>query len=270
MPSTTPAAPAAPAAPVPIPSLPEAQFSTEKEAFEYARGHARDNGYALSLKHSKLARQQFHLCCDRGSYQDALKPVGYVKPEDRKRQRGTAQTECPYSVYIRHRMKEGNWLVSEVGKEHNHERSSGPSVHAQHRRFTSDERELIAELATGEAKLKPLQILRMLKKRDPSNLAVIEDVYNAVAVAKKKKLNGATYIEAAVEKLHQLDWAYQFKTDRDGSLTDIVYALREGLQLLQQFPTVIFVDCTYKTNKVRNNTSCDPHFVPILVRCCVC
>jgi hypothetical protein len=45
-------------------------------------------------------------------------------------------------------------------------------------------------------------MLRELKKRNPNNLAALEDIHNAVTAAKREKLGGSTYVEVAIEKLH--------------------------------------------------------------------
>jgi hypothetical protein len=74
-----------------------------------------------------------------------------------------------------------------------------------------------------------------------------------MAASKRGKLDGLTNIEAAVERLRNLNWQYRFKEDSaSGAVTDFIFTPPEGLQLWQRFPSVIFMDCTYKTNKVRS------------------
>ena len=71
-----------------------------------------------------------------------------------------------------------------------------------------------------------------------------------IAIAKRGKLDGLANIEAAVERLRNLNWRHSFKEDSaSGAVTDLIFTPPEGLQLWQRFPSVIFMNCTYKTNK---------------------
>lgn len=45
-------------------------------------------------------------------------------------------------------------------------------------------------------------------KKNPENVLITKDIYNAIATAKRDKLNGLTNIEVAVGKLQNLNWRY--------------------------------------------------------------
>ena len=77
---------------------------------------------------------------------------------------------------------------------------------------------------------------------------IAKDIGNVIAIAKRGKLDGLANIEAAVERLRNLNWRHSFKEDSaSGAVTDLIFTPPEGLQLWQRFPRVIFMDCTYKT-----------------------
>ena len=98
--------------------------------------------------------------------------------------------------------------------------------------------------ATGNCSLKRSQIPRLLKEMNPDNISIAKDIGNVIATAKRGKLDGLTNIEAAVERLRNLNWQYSFKEDSaSGVVTDLIFTP-------QRFPSVNFMDCTYKTNKV--------------------
>ena len=95
------------------------------------------------------------------------------------------------------------------------------------------------------------QISRLLKEKNPDNISIAKDIGNAITIAKRGKPDGLTNIEAAAERLRNLNWRYSSKEDSaSGVVTDLIFTPPEGLQLWQRFPSVIFMDCTYKTNKV--------------------
>ena len=74
------------------------------EAFAHTQAYAIENGIGLTKKRTNYlekggpVRHQ-DLCCDRRSYQANRVAYQPVK-ENRKRQRGSAQTACEYTVRI--------------------------------------------------------------------------------------------------------------------------------------------------------------------------
>ena len=59
--------------------------------------------------------------------------------------------------------------------------------------------------ATGNCGLKRSQISRLLKEKNPDNISIAKDIGNAIAIAKRGKLDGLSNIEAAVERLRNLN-----------------------------------------------------------------
>ena len=66
-------------------------------------------------------------------------------------------------------------------------------------------------LATSNCSLMRSQISRLLKEKNPDNISIAEDINNAMAASKRGKLEGLTNIEAAVERLRNINWQYRFK-----------------------------------------------------------
>ena len=79
-----------------------AEFPTYDEAFAYTQAYTIENGISLMKKRTNYrerggpVRNQV-LCCDRGSYH-ANRAAYQPLKENRKRQRGSAQTACEYTV----------------------------------------------------------------------------------------------------------------------------------------------------------------------------
>jgi len=136
------------------------------------------------------------------------------------------QTECPYEVFIRYQKRKGCWIFSESGA-HNHEPSIDPSIHAVHRRLQPEELKEVAELATGNSKLRCQQISRLLKGKHQRNISIPKDFSNAIARAKREKLDGLTNVEAAIEQLQKLS---KCQLDEAGSAQ---FGLKILIQLLR-------------------------------------
>ena len=64
----------------------------------------------------------------------------------------------------------------------------------------------------------------------------------------KKSLDGRTPIEALVLELRNSYFFYKIK-NIDGHITSLFIAHPDSMKLAKQFPTLLLMDCTYKTNK---------------------
>ena len=138
-----------------FPTLPEAAFNTQEGAYAYAQGGARGRIFAVAVGHGAPRRDRYYYSCDGGScrctavgirvpgyyygcdgglYRRAA--VGIRVPEKlRKCQRTSRQLDCPYSLYIRCKRKQG-WVVTERNGSHNRIPSLHQSVHS--RVYTAD------------------------------------------------------------------------------------------------------------------------------------
>ncbi|CAG8531643.1 1520_t:CDS:2 [Racocetra persica] len=56
---------------------------------------------------------------------------------------------------------------------------------------------------------------------------------------------------ALVDELQEDDFLYKYKCDNTGSVTHLFFAYKESTCLIHQYPTVILIDCIYKTNKFK-------------------
>ena len=139
-------------------------------------------------------------------------------------------------MYIWFSKRKEAWLVSE-SRSHNYEPSLSAAVHAVYRRLRPEKTDLIT-LATSNCSLMRSQISRLLKEKNLDNISIAEDINNAMAASKRGKLEGLTNIEAAVERLRNINWQYRFKEGNvSGAVTDFIFTLLEGPQLWQRFPS---------------------------------
>ena len=68
------------------------------------------------------------------------------------------------------------------------------------------------------------QISGLLKEKNPDNISIAEDINNAMTASKRGKLEGLTNIEAAVERLWNINWQYRFKEGNvSGAVTGFIF-----------------------------------------------
>ncbi|KAK2634898.1 hypothetical protein Ddye_029690 [Dipteronia dyeriana] len=104
----------------------------------------------------------------------------------------------------------------------------------------------------SKSEVKPKNILYTLQNRDIHNVSTMKTIYNACYKYKVVEQADRSQIQQLMSKLNEhnyIEW-HQSQEDID-CITDLFWAHRSTFELLQAFPRVLIMDCTYKTNKYR-------------------
>ncbi|OBR04563.1 MULE transposase domain-containing protein [Colletotrichum higginsianum IMI 349063] len=80
-------------------------------------------------------------------------------------------------------------------------------------------------------------------------MATQQDIYNHIAAVKRDIRGGQTSIHALANQLDKEGFWSQMQFAPDGRVTAVLFAHPDSLALLQAYPDVMLLDCTYKTNK---------------------
>ena len=99
--------------------------------------------------------------------------------------------------------------------------------------------------------LKTLVILATLKKTHPNKtiLATISTIYTAWKKANQELLQGISPIVHLNKTLQNFKFTTMARTDDDGNLTALFFCHSCSVKLLSSYHNILFLDCTYKTNK---------------------
>ena len=68
---------------------------------------------------------------------------------------------------------------------------------------------------------------------------------------RNQSLNGRTPIAALLEELKEDHFISSIQCSNDNNLTHLFFANTKSIKLTRRFPSVLFLDCTYKTNKYK-------------------
>ncbi|PKA64570.1 Protein FAR1-like sequence 5 [Apostasia shenzhenica] len=99
----------------------------------------------------------------------------------------------------------------------------------------------------------PREILSILKQRDPSNTTGIKSIYNAIFINKSAKQGGLNQVQYVLEQLIKKNYLHDYCTNLDSNeITDILWVHPKSLALSVNFPSVLIIDATYKTNEYRS------------------
>ena len=201
-------------------------------------------GYALRIRGSKKNKAgvvcKKQLECDMGR-----KPQTSVKEEHRKRQTATKATDCPWRGYAR--STDGKWNLVVKDDTHNH-RTTSSKAHPLHRRFDASITDFIAnETRRG---LPVYKTVNELRNQNPDLTIERQDVYNARHKSRKHQLQGRTPLEAFIAEIKSRDeWDCYGQYDEWDRLEFFFFRHRKSQYLLQNFHYILFMDCTYKTNR---------------------
>ncbi|SPO02542.1 uncharacterized protein DNG_05215 [Cephalotrichum gorgonifer] len=99
-----------------------------------------------------------------------------------------------------------------------------------------------------EEKLAPKDI-RTYIRQNSDTIATQQDIYNRIADSRRELCEGQSTIHALANQLDNEGFWNRMQFDQDGRVTAVLFAHPESLAYLQAYPDLLFLDCTYKTNK---------------------
>lgn len=243
------------------------EFINLEAGIMYLNAVARYQGYVLSVKSHKTKDQQtvrVYFECLRANRPERKKKVGSSEinaPElnvqnqvdpIQSRSSSSKKTGCTFEVSINFHSSKERWVVTSdatknpLKSQHNHPAFQNLYEESRYRRPDTASEHRIALLSS--AGVRPSHIRPLLNVEGGSNL-LLRDIYNARARHKRNWLNGRTPIEGLLDLVTSLDWAFRTVTSEEGILRSFFFASPEAILLARRFPTVLGIDCTYKTNR---------------------
>ena len=236
-----------------LPSMPpppeDQSFNTMQEAMDCINNFTKSHGYALTTKHSKSKDGVIvvkYLQCDRGgTYRSRIN-------ENRRRRQGSSRLNgCPFRAVLRYREEFDAWHLRVDNPRHNHE-PSPVSTHPTLRRqeLNANSPQIETQLQQG---VSTRQIIRGLRHtNDGASGLKPQDIYNLRKDLRRKFLEGRTPIQALITQLPEDgDWIFNYEVDEDNAIRTLFCSHRTSLENLRLNPYVLFMDCTYKTNRYR-------------------
>jgi hypothetical protein len=225
---------------------PEGEYGSRDEVYKALNAWAAPRGYAFvtGRSHKEISgRVSVTYTCDR-----ACRPPN--ASESRKRQTSTRGTGCQFSVLAKQSYDKTTWAVKHRPDSrfaiHNHQPSWHQSAHPVHRVLSTTEKATIGNLANAGVAPKDI---RTHMRQHSSIIATQQDIYNRIAESKRELCEGQSTMQAFANQLDEQGFWNRMKLDNNGRLTAVLFAHPESLMYLKAYPDLLFLDCTYKTNK---------------------
>ena len=223
------------------------RFERSAEIEVSLHAHAASQGYALVRQRTTYNRTGLHkiwMVCDRNNGRRS------TASERRTASRGTS---CPMRVaFTRVREPQSlqdHWVFEVLNGSHNHTASLAKSAHPQYRRLalTSAVKQTI--LSASAAAVSPRQVLALIRQSHAETPLQSRDIYNALEREKLVALRGKSRLESLVDDLNNSNWTWALKTGETGEISHFFFATPASIELLRDYPEVLLMDCTYKTNR---------------------
>ena len=98
--------------------------------------------------------------------------------------------------------------------------------------------------------LTPSNMLAYMKRQDSANKTAIKQVYNVVGQIRKEKREGRTPMQNFIHELDKNNYMYEVRTAEESTdLGDIVFCHPASYTMVNAYPEVMMIDCTYNTNE---------------------
>ncbi|XP_057452685.1 uncharacterized protein LOC130744527 [Lotus japonicus] len=137
-----------------------------------------------------------------------------------------------------------------VRGDHNHAPAETLVGHAYAGRLTSQEKDMVGKMVYN--KVKSGNMLLALKDVNPQNLTTIRQVYNEWMTHIRAKRGQLSEMQHLMRLLEEDKYTHWSRTEEGSTvIRSLLWAHPVSIQLFNQFPTVVLLDSTYKTNKYR-------------------
>ncbi|KAI8560152.1 hypothetical protein RHMOL_Rhmol04G0233700 [Rhododendron molle] len=167
-----------------------------------------------------------------------------------QRNTGTKKCDCPFKLRGVPQPPDGvMWSLEVVKGFHNHEPAESFEGHEFPSRLTPIQQQVVRDMSSSTA---PREILNVLRQQDSSITTGIRSIYNMKARYKKEQLGGLSHIGYILNELNKKQYIYDYLTnEHTNEITDILWVHPRSLELSVNFPSVLIIDATYKSNEYR-------------------
>ncbi|XP_050386961.1 protein FAR1-RELATED SEQUENCE 11 isoform X1 [Argentina anserina] len=228
-------------------------FKSRESLMLWAREAGKRNGFVIVTVRSDLGgkslKPRVTLGCERGGKFKVHKER-YEKGEKQRCGSGSKKCGCPFTLKGEKLTSGDGWMLKVACGVHNHALTESLEGHSYAGRLSEEETSLLIDLS--KSLVRPKEILSKLKQRDSLNVTTIRTIYNARQRQRVKEKAGRSQMEQLLFKLNEHNYFQWHRTcPISENVLDLFWAHPVSLELLRVFPTILMLDCTFKTNRFR-------------------
>ncbi|KAL0216833.1 hypothetical protein RCL1_007316 [Eukaryota sp. TZLM3-RCL] len=221
-------------------------FDDFSSLFESFQSFAKTNGFAVRQEGGSESRNRLYLSCF-ASGRFLCSPVSATACRDHV----SHKTACPFRVYVFRNQKTSyrwRWCseATNCSLDHNHAQVDDPTALPHHRYIPQAVQESILSSNPSDTPKKILFQLPTLNKGVDFS-ATSKDI-SYLRSKFLKTFKGDSSLVDTLMRQHGEIFVFCVNYVRELKLLALFMYHKEALELLVQFPHVLFIDCTYRTN----------------------
>ncbi|GAU37422.1 hypothetical protein TSUD_395410 [Trifolium subterraneum] len=224
------------------------KFDTREDVLKWAEDVGIANKVSIIITRSdkkngvRERNDKLILGCDRGGKYDTSQSSTST---------ASKKCNCPFKLRATPSIDGSGWKVQVQCGVHNHGLPDQYASHPRKARLTAEENKHVEELT--KCRVAPRNIVISLKEKNPESVVDANKIYRKRNKLQKEERGPRTDTQHLLQRLDDVNFVTWNRRRDDGSnvLSDIFWAHPDSRKLLNLFPTVLTMDCTYKTNKYR-------------------
>ncbi|AET05296.1 hypothetical protein MTR_8g103800 [Medicago truncatula] len=170
-----------------------------------------------------------------------------VKKKLKHARTGSRKCGCLFMISGYQSKQTKEWGFNILNGVHNHAMESALEGHILAGRLKEDDKKIVRDLT--KSKMLRRNILIHLKNKRPHCMTNVKQVYNERQQIWKANRGDKKPLQFLISKLGEHNYTYYSRTQSESTIIeDIFWAHPKSVKLFNNFPTVLVMDSTYKTN----------------------
>lgn len=233
------------------------EFDTREDLTEWCQNVGKELNVVIIIFKSEKAthgrRGRLILGCERGGvYRNHRKKTTENEeemktPPRHRRRSSTRKCNCPFE--LRGIPVEGDkWKLKITCGLHNHELPKSLVGNSYVSRLTPDEKRILVDMTVSG--VKPRDVLTTIKRHNDTNLSTMRTIYNAKAKMRLGDVEGRTAMHHLTKLITEKQYVHWERKAMDIDIaSDIFWAHPESILLAKCFPSILMLDCIYRTKR---------------------
>ncbi|XP_026436624.1 uncharacterized protein LOC113334626 [Papaver somniferum] len=205
----------------------------------------------IIVQNKQVTPTSFQMVCECSEkYERHWKKGSEYKPKTtRKRGRyNTKKCGCPFKLKFKFNDDKKVWYMEKVvSGYHTHPIPKSLINHPYSARLNTLEKELVRVLS--KRRTRPIDILSGVKVLNPSNSSSLATIYNEREKFRIELWQDRVLMQQLLFLFEEAKYSTAHDTNDEGEVEYLFIANPECVELTRYFHQIIFMDCTYKTNK---------------------
>ncbi|XP_026383446.1 protein FAR1-RELATED SEQUENCE 5-like [Papaver somniferum] len=223
---------------------------------EDAKKWARSQGLkkmCIIVQNKQVTFNDFQMLCECSlKYESHWKKGSEYKPKTARKKGvyNTKKTGCPFKLKFKFNDDKKMWYMEKViSGYHNHPIPESLINHPYSARLNPLEKELVCVLS--KRRTRPIDILSGVKVLNPQNSSSLSTIYNEREKFRKESWEERVLMQQLLFLFEEEKYSTAYERNEVNEVEYLFVANPECVQLARCFHQILFMDCTYKTNKYK-------------------